>query len=112
MVATELERKLSELDCPFKVEVRTRACKRIPIVEERALTCYLRVVSAGFYWWFMKGKASHYAAIRAHSWRWTFAGAEGETFEESIVLAFERACDVFPGLRGTSYDRTVRQVTI
>ena len=111
---------LEKLDCPFEIEVR-QPCKIKEIVwediiltDEIAIRCYLRVVEGGFFWRFMKHDSGvgYYAAVRAHSWRWTFADAEGESVEAAIMLCFQRAADVFPGLRGISYDRTVKQVTV
>ena len=118
--ATALERKLSELDCPIEIEVR-QPCnlkkvvwEDIILTDEKAIACYLRVVEGGFFWRFGKHVSvdGYCAAIRVHSWRWTFADVEGETVEAAIRLCFERACDVFPGLRSISYDRTVKQVTV
>ena len=120
MEATVLERKLSELDCPIEIEIR-QPCKLrkiiwedIVLTDEKAIACYLRVVEGGFFWRFAKHVSgdSYRAAVRAHSWRWTFADTEASTVEAAIRWCFERACDVFPGLRGISYDKTVKEIKV
>lgn len=71
--------------------------------DREATRDYLRVVKAGFFWWFSYSAESELpfaAGIRAQSTRWTFAYAEGETIEGAVVGAFAKAADVFPGLKG------------